>query len=366
VGALPGRIIQGIKTPGPTTRLYAGRDRQARRRLPRRSVGGLLEVLDPEQTTRSATLHRAAFDLSNVMFITTANMTIHPRTPEGPDGDHPPVGLHGAREARIARTTVPRQLKEHGITRSRSTSGQDVLRIIEEYTREAGVRTWSGRSGTLPQVHARCRGRERSLPHHRGEPAEVLAQRSSARDERTKDEVGWSGPAWTETAATCCTSRPRHEGQGDADAHRQLGDVMKESAHAALTYVRSARRTSASTPSASADRRAYPRPRGSDPKDGRRRASPWPPPWRRSSRTSRCARPCHDRRSDAAGRVLRSGAQGKDPCRAPRGITDDHPEEEREGLTRSEGYPKDMRFVFAETMDDVLRTALGKRPDAST
>jgi ATP-dependent Lon protease len=138
------------------------RDRQARPRLPRRSVGALLEVLDPEQnSTFSDHYLEVPFDLSKVMFIATANQ-LDPIPPGAarPPRDHRAAGLHPAGEAGRSpgRFLVPKQLEEHGLggggatgkaARSPTTR---CSRSIDSYTREAGVRNLEREIGSV------CRG----------------------------------------------------------------------------------------------------------------------------------------------------------------------------------------------------------------
>ncbi len=251
VGALPGQIIQSLKRSESHNPVFmldeidkVGADFRGD------PSSALLEVLDPEQnsTFRDHYLE-VTFDLSKVLFITTANVldTILP-----PLRDRMEVleiaGYTEEEKLEIAkRHLIPKQLDEHGLTKNKhiSFNKDGILEIIRGYTREAGVRNLERQIATI------CRKAAREFAEGRVEPvkankAQVHAYLGSPRyiyeelADRT-DQPGISvGLAWTPTGGDVLfVEATRMEGGKQLTITGQLGDVMKESAQAALSYVRS-------------------------------------------------------------------------------------------------------------------------------
>ena len=376
VGALPGRIIQGIKTAGSNNPVFMldeidkiGADFRGD------PSAALLEVLDPEQNNSFSDHYIGLpFDLSNVMFITTANMT---DPIPGPLKDRMEIirlsGYTEHEKLGIAKSyLVPRQLKEHGITdKNISIPDKTVLKIVEEYTREAGVRNLEREIGHL------CRKVARKIAEGQTGLFTVTAANLHTylgvpkflpEGERKKDEVGVvTGLAWTETGGDVLyIEATTMKGKGTLTLTGQLGDVMKESAHAALTYVRSrAAALGISTERFGKTDVHIHVPAGAIPKDG--------PSAGVTMATALASIFTNEPvKKDLAmtgevtlrGRVLPIGGLKEKTLAARRaGITtviipkqnekdlDDIPKEIR----------KDMKFVFAETMDDVISTALRKK-----
>jgi len=251
IGALPGQIIQGIKRAGSHNPVYmmdeidkVGADFRGD------PSSALLEVLDPEQnsTFRDHYLE-VTFDLSKVLFITTANVldTILP-----PLRDRMEIlelaGYTEEEKLEIAkRHLVPKQLAEHGMKKSKHITFVDrgIAEIIRGYTREAGVRNlerqiaaicrkvarqWAEGRTTLVKVSAKQVHEYLGVPRY---SYEELADRT--------DEPGVAvGLAWTPTGGDVLfVEATRMEGGKQLLTTGQLGDVMKESAQAALSYVRS-------------------------------------------------------------------------------------------------------------------------------
>ena len=262
VGALPGRIIQGIKTAGYNNPVFMldeidkiGADFRGD------PSAALLEVLDPEQNNSFSDHYIGLpFDLSRVMFITTANMT---DPIPGPLKDRMEIirlsGYTEQEKLGIAKSyLVPRQLTEHGITdKNISIPGQDDPpdhRAIHPRSGRPEPRTRDRPS--LPQGGAKDRRRRdrlftitpANLHKYLGVPKFLPEV------EREKDEIGVvTGLAWTETGGDILyIEATTMQGKGTLTLTGHLGDVMKESAHAALTYVRSRAETSASSPRCSA------------------------------------------------------------------------------------------------------------------
>ncbi|HEX9135735.1 MAG TPA: endopeptidase La, partial [Nitrospirota bacterium] len=249
VGALPGRIIQGIKTAGYNNPVFMldeidkiGADFRGD------PSAALLEVLDPEQNNSFSDHYIGLpFDLSRVMFITTANMTDPIPSPLRDRMEI--INLSGYTEQEklgiAKRYLIPRQMAEHGITeRQISIPDKTVLQVISQYTREAGVRNLEREIGHLCRKVARkiAEGETglftitlNNLHQYLGVPKYLPEV------EREKDEVGVvTGLAWTETGGDVLyIEATTMRGKGNLTLTGHLGDVMKESAHAALTYVRS-------------------------------------------------------------------------------------------------------------------------------
>ncbi|MEW6667264.1 MAG: endopeptidase La [Thermodesulfobacteriota bacterium] len=250
VGALPGKIIYGIKKAGSNNPVFM-LDEIDKLGMDFRGdpASALLEVLDPEQNYSFSDHYiEADFDLSRVMFITTANqLDTIPR----PLLDRMEVlelpGYTEYEKLNIARRfLIPRQVKEHGLVRSRISFARGTIeRMIREYTREAGVRNLEREIGAV------CRGVARRMAG--GEKGRFVVT-----PERLQEYLGFpkfaedlgversgvpgiaTGMAWTPTGGDIlfveATMMP---GQKSLVLTGQLGDVMKESAQAALSYLRS-------------------------------------------------------------------------------------------------------------------------------
>jgi len=249
IGALPGRIIQGLRRCGSRNPVFMldevdklGADFRGD------PSSALLEVLDPEQNS-TFTDHYVdvPFDLSSVMFITTANL-LDPIPPALRDRMEV-IELPGYAEHDklvIARNyLIPRQIEENGLSRKQiSFDKAAVLRIIREYTREAGVRNLEREIGSVCRKVAKevARGRKRkwritagSLPGLLGPPRFEFEPA-----ERLKEPGVAIGLVWTAAGGDILfiesTIMP---GQQHLTLTGQLGEVIKESAQAALSYIRS-------------------------------------------------------------------------------------------------------------------------------
>ncbi len=249
VGALPGRIIQGIKQAGTNNPVFmldevdkVGMDFRGD------PSAALLEVLDPEQNN-SFTDHYLGvpFDLTDVMFITTANLmdTILPALRDRMEIIEIPGYTEEEKLGIARRYLVPRQLKEHGITEKYFRISEPAIRqIVSHYTREAGVRNLEREiANAMRKVAKRvAEGKVRcysitpeALHKYLGVPKHL------PETEQEQDLVGVAtGLAWTESGGDVLyIEATAVKGKGNLTLTGHLGDVMKESAHAALTYVRS-------------------------------------------------------------------------------------------------------------------------------
>ena len=250
VGALPGRVIQGMRRSGTRNPVFLLDEVDKLARDFHGDPGAaLLEVLDPEQN-KSFTDHylELEFDLSDVLFIATAN-TLQ-GVPE-PLRDRMEVirlpGYLDTEKREIAtRFLWPRQASQHGLSEERVTLSSDALHhVIERYTREAGVRELNRRLSRIARKLARAVAdgdgiegvvEEASLKSLLGPPP----YQPMDRDE-DGDRVGIAnGLAWTAAGGEVMDVEVAIvPGAGSLRLTGTLGDVMKESAQAAVTYARS-------------------------------------------------------------------------------------------------------------------------------
>ncbi len=248
IGALPGNVIQSIRKAGTRNcvmmldemdKLGAGMHGDP--------ASALLEVLDPEQNSTFRDNYLAVpFDLSNVLFIGTANVL--DRIP-GPLRDRMEVvalpGYTEEEKLQIARRyLLPRQHAATGVTAERAEVDDGALRtVIEDYTREAGVRNLEREVGNLLR-HAAMRIAEGATAHIALDAAAVGEILGAPRFEnevamRTSLPGVSTGLAWTPVGGDILfIEATRTPGSGKLILTGQLGDVMKESAQAALTLVK--------------------------------------------------------------------------------------------------------------------------------
>ncbi|HVL80617.1 MAG TPA: endopeptidase La [Actinomycetota bacterium] len=249
IGALPGRIIQGLRRAG-TANPVMMLDEIDKLGMDFRGdpASALLEVLDPQQNHAFSDHYlEVPVDLSRVLFICTANM-LDPIP--GPLRDRMEVielrGYTEPEKLEIARRhLVPRQLAEHGLRRSQAAIALDALRrIVREYTYEAGVRNLERQvAAVLRKVALRiAEGQTGKVTVKAAEIEEMLGPpRVRTEPLRERDEIGvTTGLAWTPVGGDILSIETMLvRGSSAFTLTGQLGDVMKESARAALTYARS-------------------------------------------------------------------------------------------------------------------------------
>ncbi|MGE0322046.1 MAG: endopeptidase La [Polyangiaceae bacterium] len=249
VGALPGQIIQGMKKSGTINPVFMmdevdkiGHDFRGD------PSAALLEVLDPEQNNAFADHYlEIPYDLSSVMFVATANVA-DPIPP--PLRDRMEIleipGYTRREKLAIARQhLIPKQLEEHGLKKEQlEITDEAVEEIIEHYTREAGVRSLER---TVASV---IRGVAVKVAEGDDQPRKVSTEDdlreylgpikyTSEVAERTEETGVVTGLAWTSVGGEILfVEATRMYGTGKLQLTGQLGDVMKESAHAALSYLR--------------------------------------------------------------------------------------------------------------------------------
>ncbi|MBW1693679.1 MAG: endopeptidase La [Deltaproteobacteria bacterium] len=248
IGALPGRILQSLKQYGTNNPVFMmdeidklGSDFRGD------PSSALLEALDPEQNSSFSDHYlNIPFDLSKVMFILTANLT--DTIPSALLDRMEVITLSGYTEdeKRIIaqRHLIPRQIKENGLsTKKISISKGALLQIIREYTSEAGLRGLEREIGSLCRKVARriaeggtgpFRIVKNSLPKYLGVPQYILEM------DQEKSQVGLStGLAWTHVGGEVLYVEASFiGGKGELIVTGQLGDVMQESARAALSFAK--------------------------------------------------------------------------------------------------------------------------------
>jgi ATP-dependent Lon protease len=249
IGALPGQIIQGLRRAESKNPVFIldeidklGSDFRGD------PASALLEVLDPEQnsTFRDHYLD-VPFDLSEVLFITTANVLdpVPPALRDRMEVLEIP-GYTEEEKLAIARDhLVQKQIKNHGLTSEQVTITDDALRrVIRGYTREAGVRNLEREIGALCRKAARRRaeGNESALEITPDVVTEMLGAPiflDEEMEERTKEPGVAIGLAWTPAGGDVLfIESSRMQGAGTLTLTGQLGEVMKESARAALSWFR--------------------------------------------------------------------------------------------------------------------------------
>jgi ATP-dependent Lon protease len=248
IGALPGRIIQGLKQCGSRNPVFMmdeidklGSDFRGD------PSSALLEALDPEQNASFSDHYlNLSFDLSKVMFILTANMT--DTIPSALLDRMEVIRLSGYTEEEklniATKHLLPRQIAENGIKSKHLSIGEmAMLQIINEYTSEAGVRNLEREIGSI------CRKVARKIAE--GEKGPFKITRANLQKylgvpqfypemDQDESQVGLStGLAWTEVGGDVLYIEVSlFSGKGDLLITGQIGDIMQESARAAVTYAR--------------------------------------------------------------------------------------------------------------------------------
>jgi ATP-dependent Lon protease len=249
VGAMPGRIIQGIKQSGMRNPVFMldevdklGNDFRGD------PSSALLEVLDPEQNFSFRDHYiNLPFDLSNVMFIATANLVdpIPPALRDRMEIINLP-GYIAEEKVEIAhRYLIPKQMDENGISEKFiELTNEALAAIIEQYTREAGLRNLEREIASICRKVAKgvAEGRKQKIKITPVNLHEYLGpQKFFAEGEQEKSLVGVAtGLAWTASGGEILfVEATLMKGKGTLTLTGHLGDVMKESARAALSYARS-------------------------------------------------------------------------------------------------------------------------------
>ena len=376
VGALPGRIIQGIKQADSRNPVFMldevdkiGADYRGD------PSAALLEVLDPEQNYAFSDHYLGVpFDLSDVMFITTANIT--DPIPAALKDRMEVIELSGYTEeekAGIARNfLIPKQLEEHGITEKNVIISDAALKqLIAQYTREAGVRNLEREIANVFRKVAKMIA-EGKVKRYQISPPNLHkylgVPKFLPEVEQEKDTIGVAtGLAWTEAGGDIIyVEATIMKGKGSLTLTGHLGDVMKESAQAALSYIRSAAKSLDIKDDAFSKYDIHIHvPAGAIPKDG---------PSAGITMASAIASVFTGVPLDKEvamtgeitlrGRVLPIGGLKEKALAARRFgiktvILPKRNEKDLEDVPKN--VRKNMNFVFVETMDDVLKTALKRK-----
>jgi ATP-dependent Lon protease len=248
IGAMPGTIIRALRDAGTRNPVFLI-DEIDKMGMDYRGdpASAMLEVLDPEQHSSFRDHYLdLPFDLSRVLFICTANQaeTIPPPLLDRMDT----IQLSGYTEEEklgIARRyLVPKQIEAHGLGAKQVTLSDEALRlVISEYTREAGVRNLERQLAALCRKAARqiAEGKRRKISVGGKEVREWLGPRRFAGEvrKRTAEPGVATGLAWTPVGGVILfIEATAYEGKGHLTLTGQLGDVMQESAQAALSYAR--------------------------------------------------------------------------------------------------------------------------------
>ena len=382
VGAMPGRIIQGIKTTGTNNPVFM-LDEVDKIGMDFRGdpASALLEVLDPEQNNSFADHYLGVpFDLSNVMFITTANQIDPIPSPLRDRMETLSLSGYTAEEKiGIARNyLIPKQLTEHGITEKNITINNNaLLQVITHYTGEAGVRNLEREIANLCRKVARKIAEGNKIKKYSISSSNLSkylgVPKYLPEEEIKKDEVGVStGLAWTEAGGDIIYIESTiMKGKGGLNLTGQLGDVMKESAHAALSYIRSkAKKLGISNTVFSNNDIHVHVPAGAIPKDGPSAGIT----MATSLASAFTGRSVHKNIAMTGevtlrGRVLPIGGLKEKSLAAKRmgSHTIIIPKRNEKDLEDIPKYiRKDLKFVPVETMDEVLKKALKRAPKGRT
>ncbi len=375
VGALPGRIVQGMRTAGSKNPVFM-LDEIDKMGMDFRGdpSAALLEALDPEQNNAFSDHYlELPLDLREVMFITTANIldTVPPALRDRLEVIRFSGYIEEEKHHIATQFLIPKQLKENGLTPEHVTFTEEALRlVIREYTREAGVRNLEREVATI------CRKIAREVAEGEATSVKVTTQNVHKFLGPTKfhygsmekeDEVGAAtGLVYTEQGGDIITVEASLlPGEGKLSLTGQLGDVMKESAQAAFSYIRArARRLGVDDTFASRHDVHVHVPAGAVPKDGPSAGIT----MATALASALTGRPVH---KDVAmtgeitlrGKVLPIGGVKEKVIAAHRAgmkVVIMPKENEKDLYEIPNNVRKKLRFVFVEHMDQVLEQALGQ------
>ncbi|HTX87963.1 MAG TPA: endopeptidase La [Bacteroidales bacterium] len=249
IGAMPGRIIQSLKKIKSANPVFVldEIDKVMGMNINGDPQAALLEVLDPEQNVAFYdNFLEIEFDLSRIMFIATANTlnTVHPALRDRMEVIELPGYLMEEKIEIARRHLVPKQLKEHGIRKSQLTINRELIRrIIEDYTREAGVRTLEKNISKIIRNKAKSivTGEKFRKTPDAKDLQKVLGPPFFQAEKSIRNDIAGvvTGLAWTPAGGEILFIEVSlSKGKGDLTLTGNLGDVMKESASIALAYLK--------------------------------------------------------------------------------------------------------------------------------
>jgi len=248
IGAMPGKILQNIKKAKSSNPVFVLDEiDKVHSDFRGDPSSALLEVLDPEQNNAFADNYlEVEYDLSKVLFIATANSldTIQPALRDRMEIIEL-TGYTVEEKLQIAiKHLIPKQIKEHGLTASDvKLSKEAVLKIIEAYTRESGVRSLERKIGSVVRNIAKTKAMDEKLPDEITPALVIKILGGEIFDEELYqgNEIAGvvTGLAWTQVGGDILfIESSLSRGKGVLTISGQLGDVMKESATAALSYLK--------------------------------------------------------------------------------------------------------------------------------
>jgi ATP-dependent Lon protease len=249
VGAMPGKILLNIKKAKSSNPVFILDEiDKVRSDFRGDPSSALLEVLDPEQNnTFGDNYLEVEYDLSKVLFIATANSldTIHPALRDRMEIIEI-TGYTVEEKMQIAaRHLIPKQLKEHGLKENEvKFTNEAILKVVEGYTRESGVRNLERKLGTIIRKIAKAKAMDEKVTKTVTPAFAIEALGAEIFDEELYqgNEVAGvvTGLAWTQVGGDILFIESSvNRGKGQLTISGQLGDVMKESAMAALSYLKS-------------------------------------------------------------------------------------------------------------------------------
>jgi len=249
IGAMPGRIIQSIKKVKSSNPVFVldEIDKVAGMNYSGDPQAALLEILDPEQNSAFYdNFLEIEYDLSRIMFVATANTltTVHPALRDRMEVIELPGYLLEEKLEIAVRHLVPKQLKEHGMNKTRLVFSRPILQqMVEEYTRESGVRALEKNIAKVIRNKARAivSGEEFAKKTNSEDLKRILGVPVFQAEKYISNEIAGvvTGLAWTSAGGEILfVEVSLHRGKGDLTLTGNLGDVMKESATIALAYLK--------------------------------------------------------------------------------------------------------------------------------
>lgn len=250
IGALPGRIIKNLKKANSSNPVFVldEIDKVSGNNYSGDPQAALLEILDPEQNTAFHDNYlEVDYDLSRIMFIATANniSTIHPALRDRMEI----IDLSGyLKEEKVEiakRHLLPKQLKEHGVKKSQLSFSKAIIeQIVEDYTREAGVRTLDKNIAKIirNRVKAIVMEEAYNVKVDKEDVLNIMGTPRFRRDRDLNNDIAGvvTGLAWTSVGGEILfIETSLSKGKGSLSLTGNLGDVMKESATIAFQYIKS-------------------------------------------------------------------------------------------------------------------------------